>query len=121
MAWVWEDENTKYMDNLKEFFRQRLIYSCYETIEKTDYRPQYLLNELKNCDADGCIKKVRNYILSNAKGLQSLEPYGKKGLELSLEAIILENKDYQKLFGFDADDLVKACRFNLEQVHYFDM
>lgn len=115
-----KDREEQYSKDLKKFFQQRIVYSCYKTIEKTDYRPQRLINVLEECTPDECIKKVYNFILSGAEGLKSLEPYGKEGLELSLEAIVLENKDYQKLFGIEAEEVVKACKFNLEQVHYFD-
>ena len=116
-----EDEKEQYENELRKFFKLRVIYSCYETIEKTDYRPQRLINALETCTPDECVKKVYNYITSHADGLKSLEPYGKKGLELSLEAIVLENKDYQKLFGLNAEKLINACKSNLEKVHYFDM
>ena len=108
-------------EQMQKVFKERLILLCKETYKytKEGYNPSFLSGVLndKFLTSKEWIESICNFIIKGSEGLDKLKPYGKGGLALSLEAVILENRDFSKLFD---DDILEACRFNLKRVGYYD-
>ena len=114
------EKEKEYRKELKEFFRKRLEFTYYQISEKTNNKCRQP-NIFRMMNGDNFLESVKNCIIEYKSGLHSLKPYGKEVIALSFEAILYENKDYQKLYDKDEiKGILEACEFALKQVNYFD-
>ena len=100
------------MENLKREFKNDMWESYFKTIRETPYRPNYFREILEERGGIGTAK----YLLSTeqpANGLTTL--WELERLDLSMEALIVENKKYEVLF---TDTELKIAKRRLESLDY---
>lgn len=114
----YSDKRNEYDDKLKKFFKERLRFTYYEIVEQTDGKlKQPSIFRILNDNGD-YLERVKNCIINYKTGLMDLAKYGKDVIDLSFEAIIYHNKDYQELY--DEEDLKKilaVCEFALKEAY----
>lgn len=113
----YEKMEQEYKKELTEFFRKRLKFTYYEIYKKSNYKcrqqsiPRIVENRNFLSSVKTCITKHRN-------GLMDLAKYGKDVIDLSFEAIIYHNKDYQELYDEeDLKEILAVCEFALKEAY----
>lgn len=83
------------IDELQARFKQEMINLYNQTVNETKYRPTYFLKMLHE---DGGVETARRLLNTDkpSEGYTKLWELGR--LDLSVEAVIWENQEYQTLF-----------------------
>ena len=115
----YEKLEQEHKDRLKEFFRERLRFTYYEIVKVTEGKcKQPSIFSIVSEEGD-YLSSVKKCIIGYSSGLDKLAECSRKAVDLSFEAILYYNKDYQKLYEEDKDykDLLEACEFALKKAY----
>lgn len=114
----YSDKRNAYKDKLKEFFKERLRFTYYEIVQKTDgkLKQPSIFRMIDN--SSNYLDSVKNCILNYKTGLMDLARHGKEVIDLSFEAILYYNKDYQALYNKDdLEKILEVCEFALNRAY----
>ncbi len=103
------------MTDLKQEF-EKAMFNIYKQCEKFNYRPTIFLNMLHE---KGAVETARALIISKhpSEGYSRLYEEGR--LDLSVEALLVENEKFHSTELFpDIDELLQAARNRLRQYEY---
>lgn len=104
-------------EKLKGFFGDRLKLLCTETKEATGKYPSRLNDILQGVHGEWFSQITALVENRKIKGIEYLfnEKTGESFFNLTIEAIVLENRDYRQLFSKEA---IEACKYKLAELEY---